>query len=94
MVVFTLGRRSRFPVTTVLFTISSLISSAFAGVGKLKESATDKDLRYRPAVDFDTDSCYSVSAVDANGNFPSGLDPNTGNTADCRDSTDLKASNT
>jgi len=65
-----------------------------AGVGKLPQRATEKDLRYQPAMDFDTDGCYAVSAIDKDENVSPGLWTNAKDlTGDCRDPSDLQNSN-
>ncbi|MET4897811.1 NPP1 family protein [Sphingomonadaceae bacterium jetA1] len=40
-----------------------------APVTPLREAATTLDKRFQPALDFDTDVCFNVSAVDASGNI-------------------------
>ncbi|KAI5918137.1 necrosis inducing protein-domain-containing protein [Camillea tinctor] len=60
----------------------------------LPERATDNDKKWQPALDFDTDSCYNVPAVDAEGNVAKGLDHNySGPSEDCRDASDLDNNN-
>lgn len=52
----------------------------------LPQSASDADLTFQPVLDYDTDSCYNVPAIDAQGNLDKGLDNTyTTNTGDgCR----------
>lgn len=52
----------------------------------LPQSADDNALKFQPVLDYDTDSCYNVPAIDANGNLDKGLDNTyTTNTGDgCR----------
>ncbi|KAK6078030.1 necrosis inducing protein [Seiridium cupressi] len=52
----------------------------------LPQSADQYDLQFQPVLDYDTDSCYNVPAIDANGNLDKGLSNTyTTNTADgCR----------
>ncbi|KAH9890783.1 necrosis inducing protein-domain-containing protein [Xylariomycetidae sp. FL2044] len=60
----------------------------------MPESADDNDIRFQPVLDYDTDSCYNVPAIDADGNLAQGL-PNTytTNTADCREPENLDNQN-
>lgn len=56
----------------------------------LPEVATADDLQWQPVLDFDTDGCYNVPAIDADGNIAEGLEHNwTGLSSDCRDESDL-----
>ncbi|ORY56639.1 necrosis inducing protein-domain-containing protein [Pseudomassariella vexata] len=51
-------------------------------------------LRWQPSLDFDTDSCYNVPAIDTNGNLAQGLPVrNTCNECDCREMSDLDNNN-
>lgn len=60
----------------------------------LPQSATEEELRFQPAMDFDTDSCYNVPAIDANGKVARGLPHDyTGASSDCRDESDLDNNN-
>lgn len=60
----------------------------------LPETATASDLKWQPVLDFDTDGCYNVPAIDADGNIVEGLDNNfTGLSSDCRDLSDLENNN-
>lgn len=73
---------------------ASWVLPVMAGVGKLPQRATERDLRYQPAMDFDTDGCYAVSAIDKDQNVSPGLWTNTKDlTGDCRDPGDLQSSN-
>lgn len=77
-----------------LLALASWILPIMAGPGKLPQRATEKDLRYQPAMDFDTDGCYAVSAIDKDGNVSPGLWTNAKDlTGDCRDPEDLQKSN-
>lgn len=60
----------------------------------LPQRATANDLRWQPSLDFDTDGCYNVPAIDAQGNIVQGL-PNswTGLASNCRDLSDLNNNN-
>ncbi|KAL1842266.1 hypothetical protein VTJ49DRAFT_5651 [Mycothermus thermophilus] len=60
----------------------------------LPQNATIRDLTWQPSLDFDTDGCYNVPAIDAQGNIVQGL-PNhfTGLASDCRDASDLDNNN-
>lgn len=42
----------------------------------LPQKATANDLRWQPSLDFDTDSCYNVPAIDKDGNIAQGLPHN------------------
>ncbi|KAI1499940.1 necrosis inducing protein-domain-containing protein [Biscogniauxia marginata] len=61
----------------------------------LQERATANDKKWQPALDFDTDSCYNVPAVDADGNVAKGLGNDYSNSASeqCRDAEDLDNNN-
>jgi hypothetical protein len=60
----------------------------------LPQKATANDLRWQPSLDFDTDGCYNVPAIDANGNVAQGLEHNfVGLSSDCRDASDLDNNN-
>ncbi|KAF2683596.1 putative secreted protein [Lentithecium fluviatile CBS 122367] len=50
----------------------------------LPPKAAAIDLKFQPVMDFDTDSCYNVAAIDADGNTNAGLDPSKYSTDDCR----------
>jgi hypothetical protein len=60
----------------------------------LPQRATANDLRWQPTLDFDTDGCYNVPAVDAQGTIVQGLPHQfTGLASDCRDASDLDNNN-
>jgi hypothetical protein len=60
----------------------------------LPQRATPKDLRWQPSLDFDTDGCYNVPAIDAAGNIVQGLPHSwTGLSSNCRDASDLDNNN-
>ncbi|KAI0902515.1 secreted protein [Annulohypoxylon nitens] len=60
----------------------------------LPENATANDKKWQPAMDFDTDGCYNVPAIGANGDICPGLDhENTGLSEDCHDLSDLQNNN-
>ncbi|KAK4221545.1 necrosis inducing protein-domain-containing protein [Podospora fimiseda] len=60
----------------------------------LPQKATENDLRWQPTLDFDTDGCYNVPAIDAQGNVVQGLTNTwTGLSSDCRDLSDLDNNN-
>ncbi|KAI6783451.1 necrosis inducing protein-domain-containing protein [Emericellopsis cladophorae] len=60
----------------------------------LPQSATANDLRWQPVLDFDTDGCYNVPAIDAAGYVAEGLEHNWADLAsDCRDMSDLDNNN-
>ncbi|UQC87654.1 uncharacterized protein CLUP02_13172 [Colletotrichum lupini] len=60
---------------------------------KLPEWATENDLRYQPALDFDTDGCYNVPAIGCNKRVSEGLSEGSGEWQGCRDEADLDNSN-
>ncbi|KAI1343696.1 NPP1-domain-containing protein [Xylariaceae sp. FL0016] len=60
----------------------------------LPENATAGDLKWQPAMDFDTDGCYNTPAIGADGTINPGLDhENTGLATDCHDPSDLANNN-
>lgn len=60
----------------------------------LPQRATANDLKWQPSLDFDTDGCYNVPAIDAQGNIVEGLPHNwTGYSSNCRDLSDLDNNN-
>lgn len=60
----------------------------------LPQRATANDLRWQPSLDFDTDGCYNVPAIDAAGNIAQGLPHSwTGLSSNCRDASDLDNNN-
>lgn len=60
----------------------------------LPQKATADDLRWQPSMDFDTDGCYNVPAIDKDGNIAQGLPHDwTTPSADCHDKSDLLNNN-
>ncbi|KAI1169775.1 necrosis inducing protein-domain-containing protein [Nemania sp. FL0916] len=60
----------------------------------LPEKATANDLKFQPAMDFDTDGCYNTPAIGPDGTINPGLDNNdTGLSSDCHDLSDLQNNN-
>lgn len=60
----------------------------------LPQRATANDLRWQPSLDFDTDGCYNVPAIDAAGTIVQGLPHHfTGLASNCRDLSDLDNNN-
>ncbi|KAK3936960.1 necrosis inducing protein-domain-containing protein [Diplogelasinospora grovesii] len=60
----------------------------------LPQKATANDLRWQPSLDFDTDGCYNVPAIDSNGNIAQGLPHDfVGLASDCHDLWDLNNNN-
>ncbi|KAL2163759.1 hypothetical protein VTH06DRAFT_5818 [Thermothelomyces fergusii] len=60
----------------------------------LPQRATAEDLRWQPALDFDTDGCYNVPAIGADGRVAEGLPHEwVGLATDCRDEADLDNNN-
>lgn len=60
---------------------------------KLTLSAPIEELRVQPAIDFDTDSCYNVAAIGADGTFAEGMPAKGQFEAGCRDEADMDNSN-
>ncbi|KAI1115132.1 necrosis inducing protein-domain-containing protein [Nemania sp. NC0429] len=60
----------------------------------LPQRATANDLKFQPAMDFDTDSCYNTPAIGPDGTINPGLDhENTGLSSSCHDLSDLQNNN-
>ncbi|KAI3336635.1 NPP1-domain-containing protein [Xylariaceae sp. AK1471] len=60
----------------------------------LPQKATANDLKFQPAMDFDTDGCYNTPAIGPDGTINPGLDSkNTGLATDCHDLSDLQNNN-
>ncbi|MFI2350382.1 NPP1 family protein [Streptomyces sp. NPDC019443] len=60
----------------------------------LPQNATAADLKWQPALDYDTDGCYNVPAIGPDGRISEGLDnQDTTNSSDCRDPSDLDNTN-
>lgn len=60
----------------------------------LPKKATANDLKFQPAMDFDTDGCYNTPAIGPDGTINPGLDAkNTGVASDCHDLSDLQNNN-
>ncbi|KAI1197334.1 necrosis inducing protein-domain-containing protein [Nemania serpens] len=60
----------------------------------LPQRATGNDLKFQPAMDFDTDSCYNTPAIGPDGTINPGLGhDNTGLSSSCRDLSDLQNNN-
>jgi len=60
----------------------------------LPQRATANDLRWQPSLDFDTDGCYNVPAIDKDGNVAQGLPHEfVGLATDCHDLSDLDNNN-
>lgn len=65
-----------------------------APVNPLPERATALDKRFQPAIDFDTDVCFNVAAVDSNGNVSAAASTYaTRPPASCRSASYLRGSN-
>lgn len=59
----------------------------------LPQRATADDLKWQPALDFDTDSCYNVPAIGPDGHIDKGRSRHEKNTEGCRDEHDMDHSN-
>jgi hypothetical protein len=92
--------RNGAAIALLLATIISPLNAAvvaFRAVNPpkaLPQKATVNDLKWQPSLDFDTDGCYNVPAIDKDGNIAEGLSHhNTGGSTDCRDASDLDNNN-
>ncbi|KAB5582999.1 necrosis inducing protein-domain-containing protein [Coniochaeta sp. 2T2.1] len=84
------------PGTTAipLDALQLLSSRAASPPTALPQKATANDLRWQPSMDFDTDGCYNVPAISAQGAIAQGLPHNwVGLSQDCRDLSDLDNNN-
>ncbi|WP_432135391.1 MULTISPECIES: NPP1 family protein [unclassified Streptomyces] len=59
----------------------------------LPQNATQEELTYRPAFDYDTDGCYSSAAIGPDGTVNGGLKPTGALNGNCRDAGDLENTN-
>ncbi|MDX3097785.1 NPP1 family protein [Streptomyces sp. ME19-03-3] len=60
----------------------------------LPQNATENDLKWEPAVDYDGNACYNVPAIGPDGAISQGLDHNnTTSSENCRDQSDLDNTN-
>lgn len=60
----------------------------------LPQTATRADLKWQPALDYDTDGCYNVPAIGPDGRLSAGLDHNNATGSDgCREKSDLDNTN-
>ncbi|KAK4208212.1 necrosis inducing protein-domain-containing protein [Rhypophila decipiens] len=60
----------------------------------LPQRAPPNDIRYQPSLDFDTDGCYNVPAIGADGRIVEGLEHNfVSASSNCRDLSDLDNNN-
>jgi hypothetical protein len=96
--------RSRLTMAATLLVAAAFLPSSAAAPlltvravsppSALPQRATANDLRWQPSLDFDTDSCYNVPAIDAAGNIAQGLPHSwVGLSSDCRDLSDLNNNN-
>jgi hypothetical protein len=93
-------RRGRFSfatrtlVATVIFTVFLPTTFAWAAPPqKLPGSAPTEDLRWQPALDYDTDGCYPTPAIGPTGMLNGGLKNSGSLRGDCRDASDLDNTN-
>ncbi|MER7538979.1 NPP1 family protein [Streptomyces sp. NPDC097704] len=82
----------------VIVGVQSLTETAAAAVPDppraLPQNATADDLKWAPALDYDTNACYNVPAIGPDGAISQGLDHNnTTSSTDCRDQSDLDNTN-
>ncbi|SEE58299.1 NPP1 family protein [Streptomyces sp. TLI_105] len=78
--------------------VESLTESAVAAVPDppraLPQNATANDIKWAPALDYDTNACYNVPAIGPDGAIAQGLDHNnTTSSAYCHDQSDLDNTN-
>lgn len=59
----------------------------------LDENAPEDTIKFQPVLDYDTDSCYNVAAIDKDGNVAQGLDTKGDITEGCREPKDLDNQN-
>lgn len=59
----------------------------------LPENADDRETKFQPWLDFDTNGCYNTAAVDPDGNTNPGHDATGTPGGDCRDPHQLENSN-
>ena len=83
-----------FGALTLLHPQSARAQSWPTPVAPLNELATALDKRFQPAIDFDTDVCFNVPAVDASGNISAAASTYaTRPPAACRNANYLRTSN-
>lgn len=87
-------------VTVVVATLGALIPASPAMAADpappraLPQNATEADLKWQPALDYDTNGCYNVPAIGPDGQIAEGLDNhNTTSSHLCRDKADLDNTN-
>jgi hypothetical protein len=98
---FSINRKTLAVLAAALLPLAnaaSLVSSAHIlprdNPAKIPTCAPDNDKKFQPAFDFDTDSCYNVPAIGADGTLNPGLNNcYTSNTSGCRDASFLDNSN-
>ena len=91
-----LGGHWLYRAISILLTVLTVLTPCVSAdpPTALPQRATENDLKWQPALDYDRDGCYNVPAIDAEGNISEGLDPNfTTGPEDCRDESDLDNSN-
>jgi len=72
----------------------SSLAKAAAPVAALSQKAHEQQIKWQPSMDFDTDGCYNVPAVNAQGATTAGLPHNfVSASSDCRDASDLDNNN-
>lgn len=99
---FVAGSAIGLPFTTSSVDVDSTAIAAATGLANsrpsppraLPQNASERALQFQPVLDYDTDSCYNVPAIDAQGNLAQGLKSTyQSNTKYCRDEADLDNQN-
>lgn len=81
-------------VSTAIAAATGLANSRPSPPRALPQNASERALQFQPVLDYDTDSCYNVPAIDAQGNLAQGLKSTyQSNTKYCRDEADLDNQN-
>jgi hypothetical protein len=91
-------RQSVSPAVTLLCAAATVQGFSFPFwtrdiLTPLPQNATELELRFQPALDFDTDGCYNTAAIDPDGNTNPGKGATKRPEGDCRDRAQLENSN-
>ena len=98
----TRSRRSRrMRLTTVVgfagtlgLVVGAPLTARADVINPLPEKATEREIRFSPAYDYDTDGCYTTAAISPDGKTNIGLGIGGGLSEHCRDARHLMMSNT
>lgn len=89
-----LGLAVRTLIATVVLTFALPAAMAWAAPPpKLPGGAPAADLQWQPALDYDTDGCYSTPAIGPDGTLNGGLKNSGALNGGCRDASDLDNTN-